>query len=229
MKSTLALALTLASALRAAAAEPADAARGEKAFATLGCAQCHMIGSTGTEWGPNLTLVGFRKTPEWLDVWLKDPYAWNPKSEMPKFNLSDETRADLVAYLSAQKGQAWTVYPWRAPEAAKLSGVERGRLIFNKAGCVGCHGKGGVGGRTNNNATGGLIPELTKAAEGFSKTELHWMIQKGSTPSAVDKTKPKPMIVMPKWESQLQPDEIDAVGEYLFSLGKTAPAGKDDF
>jgi mono/diheme cytochrome c family protein len=230
------LLLILAPALRAAPApaEPADpVARGEKAFRSLGCAQCHLVGDAGSDWGPNLTLVGFRKTPEWLDVWLKDPYAWNAKSEMPKFNLDDATRADLVAYLSAQKGQAWAAIPWRTPEAAALPSVQRGKLIFDRAGCRGCHGKAGVGGHPNNNVTGGLIPELTNVADGFSKSELHWMIQNGSTPSALDKTRPKPMITMPKWGTQLKPEEIDAVGEYLFSLhAKAAPGAapaKDDF
>ena len=209
------------------------AARGERAFRGLGCAQCHMIGDAGSEFGPNLTLIGFRKSPEWLDLWLKDPYAWNAKSLMPKFNLTEEARADLVAYLSAQKGQAWALYPWRTPQAAALPAIERGAVIFNKAGCVGCHGKAGVGGYPNNNTEGEAIPGLTDVAEGYSKSELHWMIQNGSTPAPKDKAQPKPMISMPKWGAQMTAEEIDAVGAYLLSLhvkpAAGTPAAKDDF
>jgi len=208
-------------------------ARGQRDFQGLGCAKCHMIGDVGNEWGPNLTLIGFRKTPEWLDLWLKNPHAWNMKTVMPNFNLKDETRADLVAYLSAQKGQAWAVYPWRTDEAKALPAAERGKLIFNKAGCVACHGQFGGGGYPNNNVAGGLIPTLTNVSDGYSKAELHSKIQLGQISIPADPSAPKPLIYMPKWGEQLQPDEIDALVEYLFSLKPKAvagaPASKDDF
>ncbi|MDE2144301.1 MAG: cytochrome c [Elusimicrobia bacterium] len=207
--------------------------RGERDFNGLGCVKCHMIGENGNEWGPNLTLVGFRKSPEWLDVWLKNPHNWNAKSIMPNFALTDGTRADLVAYLSAQKGQAWTVYPWRTDEAKALPAIERGKLIFNKAGCVACHGQFGGGGYPNNNVAGGLIPSLTLVSDGYSKPELHAKIQNGSIPLPNDPSAPPALIHMPKWGDQLKPDEIDALVEYLYSLKpKPAPgsaAAKDDF
>ena len=83
-------------------------ARGKRDFEGLGCAKCHKIGDAGHEWGPNLTLIGFRKTPEWLDLWLKNPHGWNARTVMPNFNLGDRSRGDLVAYLATQKGQAWS-------------------------------------------------------------------------------------------------------------------------
>lgn len=208
-------------------------ARGARDFAGLGCAKCHMIGEQGNEWGPNLTLIGFRKTPEWLDLWLKNPHAWNAKTVMPNFNLNDGTRADLVAFLSSQKGQAWAEYPWRTADAKALPAAERGKLIFNKAGCVACHGQFGRGGYPNNNVAGGMIPTLTLVSDGYSKPELHNKIQNGQISAAVDGALPKPMIFMPKWGDQLKQDEIDALVEYLFSLkpkpAAGSPAAKDDF
>jgi mono/diheme cytochrome c family protein len=207
--------------------------RGQRDFEGLGCAKCHRIGERGHEWGPNLTLVGFRKSPEWLDTWLKSPHAWNVKTVMPNFNLRDETRADLVAYLSAQKGQAWGTYPWRTDEAKALPAAERGKLIFNEAGCVACHGQFGGGGYPNNNVAGGLIPSLTLVSDGYSKAELHTKIQNGAVPLPDDPSKPRALIQMPKWGEQLSPDEIDSLVEYLFSLKPKAaagsPAAKDDF
>lgn len=231
---TLAALLTLALTACSRQAPLTDpVARGERDFRGLGCAKCHMIGDAGNEWGPNLTLVGFRKTPEWLDTWLKDPHAWNAKTVMPNFNLPEETRKDLVAYLSAQKGQAWKEYPWRAPEVASLPPVARGQFIFNRAGCVACHGQNGRGGYPNNNVAGGLIPTLTLVSDGYSKPELHAKIQNGQISLPADMKAPKPMIFMPKWGDQLKSDEIDALVEYLFSLKpKPAPgsaAAKDDF
>ena len=236
MNRWLPLTLIFAAALSACSRQPESTdpvVRGERDFRGLGCAKCHMIGDTGNEWGPNLTLIGFRKSPDWLDTWLKNPHSWNMKTVMPNFNLSDETRADLVAYLGAQKGQAWAVYPWRAPEAASLTTVDRGALIFNKAGCVACHGQNGGGGYPNNNVAGGLIPSLTKVSEGYSKAELHSKIQLGAFSLLNDPKGEKPKIFMPKWGDQLKPAEIDDLVEYLFTLMPHAAAGapksKDDF
>jgi mono/diheme cytochrome c family protein len=236
MNRRLSLSLLLAAALSACARQPELAdpvARGERDFQGLGCAKCHMIGDAGNDWGPNLTLIGFRKTPEWLDQWLKNPHAWNMKTVMPNFNLNVGTRADLVAYLSAQKGQAWKEYPWRTAEAKALPGVERGRLIFDKAGCVACHGQFGGGGYPNNNVAGGLIPSLTNVSDGYNKAELHVKIQNGQISIPSDSSAPKPLLFMPKWSEQLKSDEIDSLVAYLFSLKPQpiagSPAAKDDF
>ena len=232
MKARFAAALILAAALSACKGQSRaedPVVRGQRYFSGLGCAKCHMIGDVGNDWGPNLTLIGFRKSPEWLDLWLKNPHAWNPKSVMPSFHLSDGVRSDLVAYLSAQKGQAWSTYPWRTADAAALPKLERGRLIFNKAGCVACHGQNGGGGYPNNNVAGGLIPSLTNVVDGYSFKEAHERIRGGSTPLPDDPSKPKPMIRMPVWGEQLKPDEIDAVVTYIFSLKPKTAAGKDEF
>lgn len=203
--------------------------RGERYFKGLGCVQCHKVGDVGHEWGPNLTLIGFRKSPEWLDTWLKNPHQWNPKTVMPSFNLNDATRADLVAYLAAQKGQAWKEYPWRTEQALSLAPAERGRLIFERAGCSGCHGKDGAGGYPNNNVAGGLIPALTAVTDGYNKKELAERINHGAVPIPADMKAPKPLLEMPKWGQMLKPDEIDAVVEYLFSLKPKGPPSPDDF
>lgn len=207
-------------------------ARGERDFNGLGCVKCHMIGDKGHDWGPDLTNLGFRKSSAWIDAWLKDPHAWNPKTVMPNFNLKDSTRADLVAYLSAQKSQAWTVKPWETPAAAALPIAERGKIIFNSVGCVSCHAKDGYGGYPNNNVAGGLVNSLSKVTEGYSKAELHEKIKGGAIPIPNDSTQPLPMLQMPKWGEQLKASEIDAVVEYLFTLAPKSAGkkpSKDDF
>ncbi len=221
MNRRLALAVFAAAALSACVRQPElsdPVARGERDFRGLGCVKCHQIGSEGHAWGPDLTLVGFRKSPQWLDMWLKNPHAWNQKTVMPNFHLKDETRADLVAYLSAQKGQAWATAPWRTEAAKALAPIERGQMIFNDAGCVACHGQNGYGGYPNNNVAGGLIPSLTHVADSYSDHELHEKIKLGANPIAVDASKPAPMIRMPKWGEELKSDEIDALVAYLMSL-----------
>ncbi len=228
MNRRLTLAVLALVAFAACARQPESAdpiVRGRRDFEGLGCVKCHKLGDRGNEWGPNLTLVGFRKSPAWLEQWLKNPHAWNVKTIMPNFDLTKGQREDLVAFLSSQKGQAWSVYPWRTPQAEALSPVARGQLIFNEAGCVACHGQNGVGGYPNNNVAGGLIPSLTLVSDGYSKDELHAKIQNGSTPLPDDPSQPRPLIYMPKWGDQLKPDEIDALVAYLFSLHPKPAAG----
>lgn len=206
--------------------------RGERYFNGLGCVKCHAVGEAGHPWGPDLTLIGFRKSPEWLETWLKNPHGWNPKTVMPDFNLSDEARKDVVAYLSAQKGQGWKVKPWETPEAQALPVAERGKLIFERAGCVACHGQNGAGGYPNNNVAGGLIPPLQLVSDGYTKQELHQRIADGLVPIPEDSSAPKPTIVMPAWKEQLKKPEIDAVVEYLFTLKPQSAGGApspDDF
>jgi len=212
---------------------PSDpVARGERDFNGLGCVKCHAIGDNGHPWGPDLTMLGVRKSSDWIETGLKDPHAWNPKTVMPNFNLTDGTRADLVAYLSAQKGQAWKVKPWETAEAAAMPAADRGRIIFNAVGCVSCHAKDGYGGYPNNNVPGGLVNSLTKVTEGYSKDELHQKLKGGAIPIPDDSSKPAPMLVMPKWGDTLNEKEIAAVVEYLYTLNpKVAGAkpSKDDF
>ena len=224
--------VALVAALAACSRQPElkdPVARGEAYFNGLGCVKCHQIGDKGVAWGPDLTMLGFRKSPEWIDAWLKDPHAWNPKTVMPDFNLNDESRKALVAYLSAQKGQAWAVKPWETPEAKALPVAERGKIVFESVGCVTCHAKDGYGGYPNNNAAGGLIPSLSKVTEGYSKPELHDKIKHGAVPIPNDMKLPPPMLIMPKWSDTLSKAEIDSVVEYLFSLKKAGPPSADDF
>jgi len=192
---------------------------GKAYFQGYGCIKCHRIGNEGGKTGPDLTFVGFRKDREWLSQWLKDPHAWKSATLMPNFNLPDQPRADLVEYLSTLKGQSFetTGRPWN--EASLLEHpIERGMVLFERAGCVACHAQKGRGGYPNNNVVGGQIPALTFVADGFSKEELKEKIRKGVTPEPEDPDGPKPLISMPVWGEVLNDGELDAVVEYLFSI-----------
>jgi mono/diheme cytochrome c family protein len=191
---------------------------GEADFKGFGCVRCHRVGEEGGTYGPDLTFVGFRKSKDWLDLWLKNPHAWRAQTAMPNFHLPDEIRKDLVEYLSNQQGQAFgEKRPW---DEAELQGdlVKKGEVIFNRAGCVACHGLRGAGGYPNNNAQGGKIPTLTLVADGYSKDELKDRIRKGKISDPADPSQPAPMIRMPPWGQKLKDSDIDALVEFLYSL-----------
>jgi len=174
--------------------------------------------------GPDLTMVGFRKTPEWIDLWLKDPVSWKKDTVMPRFYFKDDVRSALVAYLSSLKGQSWNnQIPWNNPDLL-ADPVKRGEMIFNRAGCAACHGKAGKGGYPNNNTVGGKIPTLTLVADGYSQAELKEKIRKGvPKPAKNDPNGAEPMVYMPAWGQVLKEDEMDALVQYLYSLRPNVP------
>jgi mono/diheme cytochrome c family protein len=205
-------------------------ARGEAYFNALGCVKCHAMGNLGGEYGPNLGFIGHRKSAVWLDQWLQNPHAWRAQTVMPNFHLKEDIRKDLVAYLAAQKGEAFDATggrPWNTPELMAGDKIKRGEVLFNKAGCVACHSQNGRDGYPNNNVVGGQIPALTKVSEGYTKAELINKIRNGvPQPASADPSKPAPMVYMPTWGKVLKDDEIEAVASYLISLG--GAAGKAD-
>jgi mono/diheme cytochrome c family protein len=223
MKNSLAF---LALVLAACGRSDDPVARGKAYFVGMGCITCHRVGDKGGgQAGPDLTFVGFRKSPEWLDLWLKDPSAWKPGTSMPNFKLRDNARADLVAYMVSLKGD---LYSAKKPWAGEDNATKRGEIIFNRAGCVGCHGDHGRGGYVNNNVVGGKIPSLTLAADGYSKPEMAERISKGKISDPADPAQPHPLIAMPAWGEKLSPEEIDALVEYVTSL-RPKTQEKDDW
>lgn len=209
-------------------------AKGKEYFHAFGCARCHRIGDVGAHYGPNLTLVGFRRPADWLDQWLQNPKAWKTHTAMPNLHLPDHVRTDLVAYLSSLQGEAYaTTRPWDTEELRK-DPVARGKAIFEGAGCVGCHGMNGVGGNPNPHAVGGLIPQLGGVKELYSKDEIMDKVRQGSTPGVDPKNKGT-VISMPVWGKFLKKDELEALSEYLYTLkgtphhGGKKKADADDF
>src|SRR4051812_28144424 len=105
MRALLAAVFVLAAACGKPSGPSGDA--GQAYFKALNCRVCHRVGAEGGLGGPDLTMVGARRSKEFLDVFLKDPQAWKPGTLMPNPRLSDPARAALVGYLAGLKGQAW--------------------------------------------------------------------------------------------------------------------------
>lgn len=219
--------LTAAVVLSACAPSKDPVVRGGARFTSLGCVTCHRVGERGGgQAGPDLTAVGLRHSAEWLDLWLKDPPAWKPGTTMQNFKLKDNVRADLVAYLMSLRGETYQQKrPWDGP-AVKGDPLKRGEMIYNRAGCVACHGDRGKGGFPNNNVVGNAIPGLKHARDGFTPAELKERILKGRRPEPADPNGPPPLIRMPAWEGFLTEEEIDVLIAYLNSL---APPKADDW
>jgi mono/diheme cytochrome c family protein len=209
----------------------APAERGRAAFKAYKCTKCHMVAGEGGVLGPDLTFVGFRKSSDFLDRWLINPQAWKPHVSMPNFYLQDGVRKDIVAYLATLQGDEYmrNGRPWNA-KAFRDDAVKRGEEIYNRVGCVTCHGKAGVGGYPNNNVVGGLIPAVHTVKDTYSREELLLKLRKGVRhPIKADPSGPEPLLYMPRWEAKLTTDELEALTDYLFSLGAGSDAETEEW
>lgn len=77
----------------------AAAAPPPEVFTTI-CIACHAVGGKGGAIGPALDGVASRKSREELDRWLADPQSVKPGTAMPKLEMDDATRHEVVAWLS---------------------------------------------------------------------------------------------------------------------------------
>ncbi len=116
--------------------------------------------------------------------------------------------------------------PLHLPPVATGAGpVQRGRLVYARYGCSMCHGAEGRGGVSNPNAeTAGVIPALTRVADGYTDDELRQLILRG-TPT-IGRANPKgarPPLRMPGWRDRMTDAEARDLVAYLMALApKTA-------
>jgi cytochrome c2 len=83
-----------------------DAEMGETLFVAKGCITCHRHEEIAypdiqTEMGPNLT--SYPSSADFLRVWLKEPTAVKPKTEMPNLELKEYEIEALAAFLTNEK------------------------------------------------------------------------------------------------------------------------------
>jgi mono/diheme cytochrome c family protein len=198
-----------------------SAREGQRLFQQKGCIGCHAVAGKGGTVGPALDDVGLRRSPEWMVQHFREPQAVSPGTVMPQFSFTEgEARAltEFLLHLREQKVES------NLPSL--MSPVERGREVFRKYGCAGCHGIDAKGGVPNPNAkTAELVPDLIRVAEGYTKDELKERILKGQREiSALDPKRPPPPLYMPPWGGIINDAEADDLIAYLLSL---KPGGEE--
>jgi cbb3-type cytochrome oxidase cytochrome c subunit len=90
-----------------AAKASADPAAGASLYGESFCASCHAVQNAagnmvGGDIGPELTRVGSKVKPEWLQAWLRNPRAYDPGTAMPHYRLTDPQVATLSGFLLAK-------------------------------------------------------------------------------------------------------------------------------
>ena len=137
--------------------------QGRRLFAAKKCLTCHSLGGQGGQVGPALDGVGERRDAAWIREHLRNPQAVTPESSMPRFDFTEHEIRALSEFLLQQTGSGRAAV---LDLSAQLTPAERGRVIYAKYGCNGCHGPAGRGGVPNPNAKSDQqVPGLTHLAE----------------------------------------------------------------
>ncbi|HSP06027.1 MAG TPA: c-type cytochrome [Acidobacteriota bacterium] len=190
---------------------------GERLFAEKGCIGCHSVGGKGGNVGPALDQVAARRGPDWIMQHFRNPQSVSPGSVMPQFDLSEQQIRALTEFLLSLSDPNVVGF-LKIP--SQLTPVERGKAVFKKYGCAGCHGKDGGGGVPNpNSKTGQQVPKLIYVAESYTKDEAKKRILNGQHEIySLDPSKPAPPLFMPAWRGKIAEGELNDLIEYLFSL-----------
>jgi cytochrome c2 len=104
----------------------------------LACTRCHAPGGRGPagKVGPNLDDVGRRARPGWLRRYLASPHAIKPGATMPDLLAGDPQRdqkVEALVHLLAGTGAL-------RHERVLPKDVSPGRTLYERVGCVACHG-----------------------------------------------------------------------------------------
>ncbi|MFI5356094.1 MAG: c-type cytochrome [Opitutales bacterium] len=192
-----------------------SATEGRRLFEQKGCIGCHSVNGQGGKIGPDLNDVSLRRSPDWIMRHFLDPQSVTPGTVMPKFGFTENQARALTEFLLHLRDQKMAL-----SLPGLISPVERGREVFVKYGCVGCHGPEGRGGIPNPNAkTAGQVPGLAHVADGYTRDELKALIRRGQREIAsMDPLRPPPPLYMPAWRGKIQEGELDDLTTYLFSL-----------
>lgn len=143
---------------------------------------------------------------------------------MPHFGLTDAQAKALTMYMLSLTAESLPA-KYTIPEPPKVqpvyvTAIERGRAVFQKYGCAGCHGEGGLGGRKNWNAQlGEEEPSLVYVKMSYDRESLKQLIREGRQPvPRRDPKRPRAPSYMPAWKDRLTEPELDDLADYLFSL-----------
>jgi mono/diheme cytochrome c family protein len=190
---------------------------GQRLFQEKGCIGCHSVGGQGGKVGPPLDEVAKRHDTQWIIAHFKNPQAVSPGTVMPQFNFTDQQIHALTEFLLSLTDTNVVGY-LKIP--ALMSPIDRGKAVYKKYGCAGCHGPNGQGGVPNPNAkTAQQVPSVKFVAEGYTVAELEKRVLDGQREiTAMDTNKPAPPLYMPAWRGKISEGELKDLVAYLMSL-----------
>jgi mono/diheme cytochrome c family protein len=189
---------------------------GQRLFEQKGCIGCHSVGGHGGKVGPALDEVTKRHGNDWIVQHFRDPAAITPGTVMPKFDFTEPEIRALTSFLVSLT-ETNVVGFMRVP--AQASPEERGKAVYRKFGCAGCHGPNGEGGVPNPNAKPDQkVPPLTGAKDATDVYLEAYITEGQPTIAQLDEKGPKPPLYMPAWGDKISEGELADLVKYLQSL-----------
>ena len=188
------------------------------------CASCHAVQNAagnlvGGNLGPELTKVGSKVKPEWLQAWVRNPRDYDAETAMPHYRFNDQQVGELTGFLLAKADNDLLANVHLDPPTPEQ--IAHGKRLVNDYGCASCHEINGVK-RPEN-----FAPELTKIgskavnqlafAPGVAHTLYAYIGAKIKQPRAFG-----PSLKMPQYT--LTAAQIDALVNALLSHNERALA-----
>lgn len=119
-----------------------DPAAGTSLYGESFCASCHAVQNAagnlvGGDIGPELTRVGNKVKPEWLQAWLRNPRAYDVGTAMPHYRFNDTQVATLSGFLLAKTDSDLLANVHL--EGATPEQIAHGKKLVSDYGCASCH------------------------------------------------------------------------------------------
>jgi mono/diheme cytochrome c family protein len=110
---------------------------GSTRFREARCISCHPINGKGGSVATDLGKVASKASTEWLYTYIKHPKRLQPGVEMPRYRFNESELTAIVAYMQSEFVDYEVEEP--PPYAPDPAYFERGRALFKKYNCSGCH------------------------------------------------------------------------------------------
>jgi mono/diheme cytochrome c family protein len=195
--------------------------KGLAMFESLGCHGCHPAeGYRGLpKVGPELVRIANKVEPAWMIDWIQKPRSYLRYSRMPNFGLSKEHATAITAYLMAQSELDPPVAGRFNPNASPAKGKE----IFERVGCQGCHAMRAVYKEKKPRfffklASRDIAPDLSNIARKIKDPE--WIFRWLKNPNAI-----RPSTRMPSL--RLSDGEASALTAFLMTRGERQVTSPD--
>jgi cbb3-type cytochrome c oxidase subunit III len=195
-------------------------AAGAHDFTQFACAQCHGEQGRGgvSSDVPALTQVGKQLTVAQLEQIINHGLgeSANPtKPYMPVWGqvISARQVSDLVAYIRAGLPAVPGATP--APLITAQGPAVEGALLYQRYGCINCHGPNGLGGVPNPQSPDKAIPALSGADffhEFNTDEKITDVIRSGSVIGRA------PIVSMPHWGGIIPDAQLQALVAYIKTL-----------
>ncbi len=138
--------------------QAADAQAGASVYGESFCASCHATVNqagmlVGGDVGPELTRVGSKVKPDWLEEWLRNPRTYDPATAMPHYRFDPKQLGLVSGFLQAKTDSDFMSNVHLDPATPQQ--IAHGKTLVTERGCASCHEINGIKKPDN------FAPELT--------------------------------------------------------------------